>query len=87
MKHRFQVGDQVRIQRSYWEKLAKDKSAIKLYVNNGPDYIYTISKMDEDGSVVISYYGDDWCNPERYLELVEPEDDVELPYLTLTDIL
>ena len=87
MKHRFQAGDPVRIQRDYWEKLAKNKNAIRLYVKNGPDYVYTVSKVRQDGAVVISYYGDNWHNPERYLELVEPEDDVELPCLTLADVL
>ena len=87
MKHRFQVGDQVRIQRAYWEKLAKDKGAIKLYVNNGPDYIYAVSEVHQDGSVVISDYGDDWNHPERYLELADTDTDEDIAVLTLSDVL
>lgn len=87
MKHRFQVGDQVRIRRDYWEKLAKDKGAIKLYVDNGPDHIYTISQVYEDGAVVISDYGDDWNNPKRYLELADAEVDEDMIVPTLADVL
>lgn len=87
MKHIFQAGDQVRIQRDYWEKLAKDKNAIKLYVKNGPDYVYTVSKVRQDGAVVISYLGDNWVNPQRYLELVSAEENADMIVPTLTDIL
>lgn len=87
MKHIFQAGDQVRIQRDYWEKLAKDKNAIKLYVKNGPDYVYTVSKVRQDGAVVISYLGDNWVNPQRYLELVSAEENADMIVPTLADIL
>ena len=87
MKHIFQAGDQVRIQRDYWEKLAKDKNAIKLYVKNGPDYVYTVSKVRQDGAVAISYLGDNWVNPQRYLELVSAEENADMIVPTLADIL
>jgi hypothetical protein len=87
MKHIFQAGDQVRIQRDYWEKLAKDKNAIKLYVKNGPDYVYTVSKVRQDGAVVISYLGDNWVNPQRYLELVSAEENADMIVPALADIL
>lgn len=87
MKHKFQVGDQVRIQRDYWERLAKNPVAIKLYVENGPDYVYTISSVGYDGSVVISNYGDDWSDPKRYLELAEEEEDADMIVPTLADVL
>ena len=87
MKYNFQVGDRVRIKYEYWERLSKNRSAIKLYVNNGPDYVYTVCAIDDDGSICISNYGDSWCNPGRYLEFANAEEDEGLPCQILEEIL
>ena len=88
MKHKFQVGDYVRIKADYWEKLSNSITAIKRYVDNGPNYVYTILRKDTNGEVVISDYGDFWSDPDRYLEPVSPEEDEEdLPCQTLEGIL
>lgn len=88
MKQTFHVGDHVRIQSDYWHKLAKSKDAVKFYVRNGPDYIYTVLKVDEYGCAVISKY-EDWWSPDLYLELVDAdgESNVELKSVSLEDML
>lgn len=53
MKQTFQIGDHVRIQSDYWHELAKKKDAVKFYVRNGPDHIYTVLEIDEAGCAVI----------------------------------
>lgn len=87
MKDRFQVGDRVRIKYEYWERLSKTRSAIKLYVNNGPDYVYTVCAMDEDGAAIISYEGDEWNHPELYLEFADTAVDEDIISPTLVDVL
>lgn len=88
MKQTFHVGDHVRIQSDYWHKLAKSKDAVKFYVRNGPDHIYTVLKIDEAGYAVISKYGD-WWTPDLYLELVDAdgESNIELKPASLEDVL
>ena len=88
MKQTFHVGEHVRIQSDYWHKLAKSKTAVKFYVRNGPDHIYTILKIDGDGCAVISKYGD-WWSPGLYLELVDADgsSNVELKSVSLEDML
>nr|DAH36672.1 MAG TPA: hypothetical protein [Caudoviricetes sp.] len=88
MKQTFQIGDHVRIQSDYWHKLAKSKDAVKFYVRNGPDHIYTVLKIDEDGCAVISKYGD-WWTSDLYLELVDADEESnrELKPASLEDIL
>lgn len=88
MKQTFHVGDHVRIQADYWNKLAKSKDAVKLYIKNGPDHIYSVLKVDEVGCVVISEYKD-WWSPGLYLELVnaDEESNVELKSVSLEDML
>lgn len=88
MKQAFHVGDHVRIQSDHWHKLAKSKNAVKLYIKNGPDHIYSVLKVDEVGCVVISKYGD-WWSPDLYLELVNADEvcEVELKPASLEDVL
>lgn len=88
MKQTFHVGDHVRIQSDYWHKLAKSKDAVKFYVHNGPDYIYTVLKVDEYGCAIISKYGD-WWSPDLYLELVDADEacEAELKPASLEDVL
>lgn len=88
MKQTFHVGDHVRIQSDYWHALAKSKDAVKLYVRNGPDHIYTVLKTDEDGGAIISKHGD-WWTSDLYLELVDAdgESKIELKPASLEDVL
>ena len=88
MKQTFQIGDHVRIKSDYWHKLAKSKGAVKLYVRNGPDHIYTVLAIDEDGCAIISKYGD-WWTSDLYLELVDAdgESNIELQPASLESVL
>ena len=56
----FYVGQRVRIQRDYWEYLARPKGyGIRLYINHGPDYVYEILSISGN-SARISDVGDWW---------------------------
>lgn len=78
----FYVGQRVRIQRDYWEHLARPTGrGIQLYIDNGPDYVYEILSISGN-SACISDAGDRWSlGKNSKLEPAYDDDDEISPDL------